>query len=193
MSDGKSGPAQAATPLRAPAPRIGRSLARGAALAAGLTCLAVAAPASADEPVRDERHDPDVYPPDGARPNMFVAGALTTGIWYGAAVSFSYLWPDAPGANDLRIPVAGPWMALADTGCADTDPGCSTFTVVLRAILTTIDAVGQAGGLLIMAEAAFLHTDSGAPKRKPKPKSAGVSAAPWVSGDAMGLGVFGSF
>ena len=60
-------------------------------------------------------------------------------------------------------------------------------------ILTTIDAVGQAGGLLIMAEAAFLHTDSGAPKRKPKPKSAGVSAAPWVSGDAMGLGVFGSF
>ena len=182
MSDGQSAPA-----------RRRRSLAWYSALAAGLTCLAVATPASADEPVRYERHDPDVYPPDGARPNMFVAGAVTTGVWYGAAISFSYLWPDAPGANDLRIPVAGPWMALADTGCADNDPGCSTFTVVLRAILTSIDAVGQAGGLLIMAEAAFLRTSSGAPKQKPKPKAARVSASPWVSGDAMGLGVFGSF
>lgn len=164
-----------------------------ALVASSFVALALlsSAPAAADEPVRDERHDPSVYPPDGAQANMFIAGAVTTAVWYGAAVSFSYLWPDAPGADDLRIPVAGPWMALADTGCADNDPGCSTFTIVLRAILTTIDAVGQAGGLAIIAEAALLKS---APPAKRKPaKAVSVSHAPLVRGDVLGWSLFGRF
>jgi len=172
-----------------------KTRARPALVASGVAALALlcSAPAAADEPVRDERHDPSVYPPNGAQANMFIAGAVTTAVWYGAAVSFSYLWPDAPGARDLRIPVAGPWMALADTGCADNDPGCSTFTVVLRAILTTLDAVGQAGGLAIIAEAALLKSaPPGAPKRKPA-QPASISQAPWVSGDVLGWSLIGRF
>lgn len=152
--------------------------------------------AHAEEPTRDDRMDPGAYPPDGTRGNLFLAGAVTTGVWYGAALSFSYLWPDAPGAKDLRIPIAGPWLALADTGCADRDPNCSTFMVVLRAILTTIDAVGQAGGVLVMAESAFLTTAASkpaAPSPSATSKRGSVRPAPVLTDSALGLGLVGSF
>ncbi len=153
--------------------------------------LLMSTSAQAEEPTRDDRVDPSAYPPDGTRGNLFLAGAVTTGVWYGAALSFSYLWPDAPGARDLRIPIAGPWLALADTGCADNDPNCSTFMVVLRAILTTIDGVGQAGGILVMAESALLTT---AKPAKPAPKErATLRPASVITGDALGLGLVGSF
>ena len=157
--------------------------------------------AAADEPVAREVHDPGAYPPPAVRTNMLIAGAATTVVWYGAAVGFSYWFPDAPGADDLRIPVAGPWMALADTGCADDDPGCSTFIVVLRAILTTIDGVGQAGGLAIMAEALFVPTQERRPRSALLPMrklehapSFELRPVPFVAArDGLGLGVVGRF
>lgn len=169
-------------------------------LLAALLLLAVARPAAADEPVRPARRDPGVYPPPSAQWGLFFGGLGATAGWYGAAVGFSYLFPDAPGADDLRIPVAGPWMALADTGCAEDDPDCSTFIVVLRAILTTMDAVGQTGGVAVMAEALFLPTqDQSAPRRRERPRlrretGVVVRPAPMVAGsDGVGLGVVGSF
>jgi hypothetical protein len=123
------------------------------ALAVALPALLAAAPAAADEPVRTAQHDPGVYPPPSAQPGLFFVGLGATAGWYGAALGMSYLFPDAPGAEDLRIPVAGPWMALADTGCAADEPDCSIYIVVVRAILTTLDAVGQTGGVAVMAEA----------------------------------------
>ncbi len=169
-------------------------------LAFALPLLLVALPAGADEPERPTRRDPGVYPPPGAQTGLFFAGLGATAGWYGAAVGFSYLFPDAPGADDLRIPVAGPWMALADTGCAETDPDCSIFVVVLRAILTTIDAVGQTGGVAVMAEALFMPTQERAPARPERRqrlrRTSGVSVhpAPYVGGhDGVGLGVVGSF
>ena len=168
--------------------------------AAGAASL-TPAPAAADEPVRPEAHDPGIYPPPGSGVGLMLAGLGTTAFWYGGAVSFSYLWPDAPGADDLRIPVAGPWMALADTGCAETNPDCGLFGVILRAVLTTIDAVGQTGGVAVMVEGAFLPTSEGRPAKKrrlPPPRlqrapEADVSAVPFVSGDAVGVGFVGRF
>ncbi len=166
-----------------------------------LATLCAPRPALADEPVRPTHVDPDVFPPSGTQLKLALVGLGVTSLWYGAAVGSSYAWPDAPGANDLRIPVAGPWMALADTGCADDDPNCSTFTVVLRAILTTMDAVGQAGGVLVAAEALFMPTQeaSSAPQRQPLPQlrrapAASVRPVPFVAGkDGVGLGLVGLF
>jgi hypothetical protein len=171
------------------------------ATALAAATLSAASPALADEPVRPSYVDPDVYPPSGTQLNLALVGLGATAAWYGAAAGFSYLWPDAPGANDLRIPVAGPWMALADTGCADDDPGCSKFVVVIRAILTTLDAVGQTGGVLVAGEAIFMPTQEVAaePRRKPLPRlrreqSFSLTPVPVLSGrDGVGLGVVGHF
>ncbi len=150
------------------------------------------ATARGDEPVRPDVADPGVHPPRGTGTSLVLAGLGTTAFWYGGAVGFSYLWPDAPGADDLRIPVAGPWMALADTGCAKTDPDCSLFTVVIRAILTTVDAVGQTGGVLVAAEGAFLTTSDGQRPRKRR-RAATVTPVPFTAGDAVGMGFVGTF
>ena len=159
-------------------------------------------PASADEPVRPTTYDAGEYPPPGAQPLLLVVGAATTAAWYGMALGTSYLFPDAPGASDLRVPVAGPWMALGNAGCADDDPDCDTFQVVLRVLLTTIDGVGQAGGVLAMVEGAFMPTMAPAPPRRsaPKPRlrrdrgpSFRAVPAPVVVGSGVGVGFVGVF
>jgi hypothetical protein len=104
-------------------------------------------------------HDPSVKPPEGTGLKLFLTGAAVTAGWYGAALGTSYLWTDSPGSRDLRIPVAGPVMALVDTGCGPKErPGCSKFQVVLRTIFTSLSAVGQVGGVLAMAESLFVPT-----------------------------------
>lgn len=167
-------------------------------IAAALVTVLAASPAQADEPVREEKYEPEAHPPTGTGSRMFWAGAITTGVWYGGALSFSYLWPSAPGADDLRIPVAGPWMALGDTGCAKNDPNCGLFGVILRALLTTIDAVGQTGGVLIMVESLFLQTDEPGPRRErklpPAKDEARITPTPIVTDSgAVGLGISGRF
>jgi hypothetical protein len=154
----------------------------------------------ADEPVEPIRYDPKDFPPSYAPGSLMLVGAATTTAWYGLALGGGLLWPNSPGGDDLVIPVAGPWMALADTGCPDGKPNCPKWWVVVRAILIGIDGVGQAGGLAAMAEAAFMPTE---PTRVSRPRralpalstdSVEVFALPMVTGrDAIGLGVFGSF
>ncbi len=170
-------------------------------VSAAIALTAVLAPsaARADEPVRPAPHDVGVYPQESTRLPLLLVGFGATAVWYGGAAGFSYLWPGAPGANDLRIPVAGPWMALKDTGCADNDPGCSTLIVVLRAILTTMDGVGQAGGIAVMGEALFLPTyaDGAAPAPRARlRRSSALEIQPVpIVGDhgSVGLGVVGRF
>jgi hypothetical protein len=182
------------------APAMARSSVVSVALAVALATFALSTPAFADEPERPTFVDSGVYPPSGTQlPLFFVALGATAG-WYGAALGFSYLFPDAPGAKDLRIPVAGPWMALADTGCRSDDPDCSKFIVVLRAILTTMDAIGQTGGVAVMGEALFLSTQDPAPtrpRRRPRLRRESrvrITPAPVLSGkDGVGFGVVGQF
>jgi hypothetical protein len=122
-----------------------------------------------------------------------VAGVATTGVAYGLAVGGSYLFPDFRGASDLRIPVAGPWLALGRTGCPENDPDCSPVLLVLGAVLMIFDGVTQAGGLAIVGEGLFLNTSSG---RATPRKAAGPTwrAVPLNLGkDGTGLGVVGTF
>jgi len=159
--------------------------------------LALARPCAADEPVAPQRYDPGAYPPPAARGSLLLVGAAATTAWYGLALAPALIWPEAPGAGDLRIPVAGPWMALAHTGCGASDPGCSVVWVVARAILIGIDGVGQAGGLAAMAEAAFLPTAAAPRPKTPAASSARAvqwSAVPLVTGPSgLGLGLVGRF
>jgi hypothetical protein len=131
-------------------------------------------PAASAAPVEAE---PPLYPPPSTRWKLLGAGVLTTGVWYGTATGFSYMFPDAPGAHDLRTPVIGPWQAIAHNGCPDTDPDCSKVWVAIRTVLTALDGIGQAGGVGIFLEGLFVPTQeraaapaSPAAPSKPAPK-----------------------
>jgi hypothetical protein len=167
--------------------------------AALFVSCAFARRAGADEPVRVEVHDPGAYPPPAARWGLLAVGAGTTLAWYGGSVGASYLWPDAPGARDLRVPVVGPWLALGDTGCADDNPGCSKLGVILRAVITALDGVAQAGGIAVMGEALFLPTANPRPERARTPRRYNAGSVVWkpapifTGKDQLGLGIVGQF
>ena len=150
----------------------------------------------AADPTQSET-DPavDQYPPPSARTNLVLAGVATTAVWYGLALGASYAWPDTVGANDLRIPVAGPWLALSHSGCGNVSD-CSKLLVVVRAIATTLDAIGQAGGLAFVAEGLFLPTRE--PSRERPPARAKPSGFKWqptfdAGKNTVGFGVLGVF
>jgi hypothetical protein len=165
------------------------------AFAAALLPLLVSFGAAAEEPATataPREALPKEYPPPSARTTLAVTGSAVLVGWYGLALGASFLDPDAPGARDLRIPVVGPWMAVAQAGCNAGDPGCSKTWVVVRAILQAIDGVGQAGGLAVIGESLFL------PTREPSARTSAsvvphVRAVPFVVGDALGVGFHGSF
>jgi len=124
---------------------------------------AAAFPDSTDVPVSTSRSvTVDEYPPPAARRNLIIVGVTSTALWYGGALGASYLVDNQSMAKDLRIPFAGPWMSLAHTGC-DGGPNCNTFLVVLGAILTSLDGVGQIAGLGLAGEGLFMPTQE--PKR----------------------------
>ena len=130
-------------------------------------------------------------PGPAARTNALIGGAAMAIGWYGAGVGTSLLWSDAPGADDLYIPVAGPWMALAQTGCPDSEPDCSIVEVILRATLTTLSGVGQIGGLAIIGEGLFVPVRESSASNAPKLRA---HVQPVVAGrDGWGLGVVGTF
>jgi hypothetical protein len=169
---------------------------RGRLLTLGVVAVAALAarPCAADEPVAPVVYDAGAYPPPSARGSLLLVGAATTTVWYGMALGSSLAWPGAAGANHLQIPVAGPWMALGDTGCDSDESDCSTVWVVVRAILISIDGVGQAGGLAAMAEAAFLPTAPAKPAKQSARRSISFAAVPLVTErSGLGIGVVGQF
>lgn len=156
--------------------RISRLRAGWIAAAVALS-VALAPDARADEPVPSEAStNPNVFPESAAQPRLILIGAGVTVGWYGAAIGLSYLWPDSDGAKPLRIPVAGPYMALAETGCSSRESNCGTFDIVLRTILTGLSAVGQTGGVLAMIEGVLLPTQ--APRHRAETKRASLHLAP---------------
>lgn len=162
---------------------------------AARTTISLDVPGAAPSP-------PAADPPPGARWGVALAGLGSTAAWYGVATGFSYWFPDAPGASDLRVPVIGPWQAIAHNGCGDEGPDCSRFPVVFRTILTTIDGIGQAGGLLVLGEALLLRTAPAGEKpvrRTDVPAPTGgdklfYTPVPLAVGrSGIGVGVVGSF
>lgn len=167
------------------------------ALCFGSILLLFSASAAAEEPIAAEPTAPAPFvaetPSSGARGTLGLAGAGVFAGWYGAAIGESFLWPDAPEANKLRIPVVGPWLTVAHAGCASGESGCTDILAVVRAVLAGISAVGQVGGLAALGEAAFLPTSRGErplpPKRAIRVESVSVSQV----GQGFGFGLSGEF
>ena len=133
-------------------------------------------------------------PDSSARANHIIAGAATTLVWYGVAVGHSYVWSDNPGAEELRLPVVGPWLSLGKTGCPKDEPDCSTALVVVQAVLTALSGVGQVGGLAIIGEGLFVPTRSESKTQSSKPTELRASVQPFTPGrDGVGLGLVGTF
>ncbi len=135
---------------------------------------------------------PAEYPPPGARTNVLLTGAGVFVGWYGIALGQSFLWKDAPYSEKLRIPVVGPWMTVAHAGCGAAEVSCTNVLAVVRAVLAGISAVGQVGGLAVIAEGAFMRSGK---VEAPKPSKAslfrGVSVV--AGGDTVGVGLSGAF
>lgn len=158
-----------------------RALAGTLALAA----LVVTPPALAQEPVPEGS-----YPPPSVRWKLVTAGVAVTGLAWGASYLSASTWPEVPGSGALKVPVAGPWIALAQNGCAADDPDCGAI-LYLRGILLVIDGLVQAGGVGIIAEGVLTKTE---PRRPPPKRSAiVVRPAPVVTSHATGMGVVGAF
>jgi hypothetical protein len=101
------------------------------------------------------------------RPKLIAGGLVVTGLAYGAGFLAAQSWPEVPGSSELKIPVVGPWIALAKNDCAPDDPDCG-FILYLRGFLTIVDGLLQAGGLAIAGEGIFMTTEAGqAPPAKP--------------------------
>ncbi|HSN99275.1 MAG TPA: hypothetical protein VLS89_13360 [Candidatus Nanopelagicales bacterium] len=160
------------------------ALALTAALALGATT------AGAQEAAQDEL--PQRYPPSSVRPKLIAGGILVTGVAYGAGFLAASTWPDAPGASELKIPVVGPWMALANNGCAADDPGCG-FPLYFRGILTAIGGLVQLGGLAIVGEGIFMTTEARPQPRAARSQAITVMPVPMVTGQSGGFGVVGQF
>jgi hypothetical protein len=133
----------------------------------------------------------DELPPPSVRGYTVLGGLATTAGWYGLALGASYLWPNTVGAKDLRIPVAGPWIAFAHSGCGPV-ADCHEVVVVGRALATLLDGVGQLSGLAIVAQGLFLSTRERV--QAPKPART-LSLHPLFDAgkNSVSLGVFGVF
>ncbi len=126
-------------------------------------------------------------PPRGTRGTVALTGALVFAGWYGIAIGESYAWQKAPEAAKLRIPVVGPWLTVAHAGCAPNESGCTTALAVIRAIIAGVSAVGQVGGLAVIAESAFVPRPAAAPPK------ASVTPTFFAGPDSVGLGLSGAF
>lgn len=178
--------------------------------AAAAAALLHAPSARAEEPPPE----PLRYPPSSVRPKLIAGGVLITGVGYGAAFLGSEAAPNWPGAAELKVPVIGPWWALAQNGCpvnrevhAETGVGralsvsrenCEAFEY-LRLGLLVLDGLVQAAGVAIVAEAITMKTE-GTPSAPVKAALSGfqlggftVRPSPLVSPTTAGIGFVGTF
>jgi len=135
-------------------------------------------------------------PPSSTRWGLLGTGLAVTGVSYGLVLGASYAWPNERNSEELRVPLVGPWMAIANTGCTKDEPDCSTVLLVFTAILIGMDGVLQAGGLGMALESAFLPT-SNLPTSQTKSRATNkptVRPVPYVADrDTIGLGLVGTF
>lgn len=169
--------------------------------AACVLAIAVPSPASAEEPEQEEVErpskpalamPPEDLPPPSARYNVALTGVGIAAGWYGAAVAASFMWPNGAWVSDIRIPVAGPWMAMPHFKCGPGEPNCGTALVIVRGVLAGMDGIGQVGGLAIALESLFLPVRKSNQARSTQTQHAWVRPVPILSGDTIGLGVVGT-
>jgi len=136
------------------------------------------------------------YPPSSARWKILVSGIAVTGVAYGGMALMGALWEGIPAADMHYIPVAGPWIAIANSGCGPTEettPGegdCEAL-IGLRAAIYVIDGLLQLGGLGLVVQSIAMTTE--ASSEAPAAKKATILPIPMITPTSVGFGVTGTF
>lgn len=126
------------------------------------------------------------YPPSSVRLPLILGGLGFTVAAYGATAATGYGWQDAPGATSLYIPIAGPWIALAENRCPEDGSACDPL-IYARGVLEVLSGLAQLGGIAVAAEGIFATTEAKGPPR------ASMTMVPVVSRTMTGVSVGGSF
>ncbi len=127
------------------------------------------------------------YPPSSVRAGLIAGGSGIVATAYGLSVMSALVWDDVPGADALLIPVAGPWISLAQNECSADNPDCGALLFV-RGALLVVDGLAQLGGLGIIGEGIFMTTE--ADEEAPKTS---WTIAPSVSPSQTGVSIVGTF
>jgi len=137
---------------------------------------------------------PRRYPPSSVRPKLIAGGLGLTAAAYGIGAGAAASWPEVPGSERLYIPIAGPWLALAEGGCPSDNPDCDA-SLALRSILLVLSGLSQAGGLAVVAEGVFMTTEAEAPPTTTALNwhLSPISLPSATRTPAMGLGLSGTF
>jgi hypothetical protein len=197
FADAQSSPSIAGSPTSlSDSPTTGSSLQSGDT---GAAQSDVSVEPGVDESLLPSR-DGVGRPPPETRWLLIGTGVAATGLFYAGAYGISEAWPEAPGRNELRYPIAGPFMDLARTGCPANDSRCSTLELVLRTVLVSLDALGQVGGLGLILQGAILGTGNSKAQQGLAGGSAkgsnsfSITPVPWSDGrSAGGLSLTGRF
>lgn len=128
------------------------------------------------------------HPPSTVRTSILFAGLGFTAAAYGITALTSYGFPSAPNAQELRLPVIGPWLALATNRCPAEEPDCGAI-VYGRGILEVLSGLAQLGGLAIATESLFLTTET----PSTQPAAVSFSVRPSVTPSLAGFSVVGTF
>jgi hypothetical protein len=93
--------------------------------------------------------------PSGA---MLWSGAVTLGVTYGAGVVVAAT-STLPADHNMFVPIAGPWMALANRGGCGGPSGPSCDMATTYKVLIVADGIGQALGAFMIIDA-FLNPET---------------------------------
>jgi hypothetical protein len=110
------------------------------------------------EPPPGQTHAETITEKGGPSGAMLWSGALTLGLTYGAGVVVAAS-SSLPADHNMFVPIAGPWMALANRGgCGGpTGPSCDASTTYK--VLIVADGIGQALGAFMIIDA-FLNPET---------------------------------
>jgi hypothetical protein len=121
-----------------------------------------------EPPTRLERLESENRPPSGVRFSVLLGGfAVGAGMW-GLGATTAMVFPDEPGMKDLRTPVAGPWMAIANNEC---DSGGCSLGDIARFVWFGFTGIGQVAGLTLMLEGVLMRTGAPEPEAPSGPST----------------------
>jgi hypothetical protein len=96
----------------------------------------------------------------------------------------------------LKIPIVGPWIALAENKCSTPGSDYCSDELWLRGLLTGLGGVAQLAGLGLVVEGIVMKTEAAAPKPAESTETETarfIMPYPIVTPTSVGVGLVGSF
>jgi hypothetical protein len=152
---------------------------------AAATTLTVTMTAASPSHAQQATRDVVTYEENVPNRGLIVSGAVLLGATYSVSTLVGFTSSE-PADRALLVPVAGPWMDLADRpGCSDNNQGCNGETAAR--VLLVADGVGQALGALNMV-GGFVF-----PAKRIVTKVGKVQILPQAGANGTGIMAYGAF